>query len=213
MAAAILTFFTIVSAFLAIRAKYRGPAVRVYVFKPLATVLIWTIAAVSDPSVSTPYQRLVLSGLLFSLAGDVFLMLPQDRFLAGLVSFLIAHLFYIAAFTSGPRTGPTGWIVVPVVCVGAVLGFLLVPHAGRMKIPVFLYTMIILIMLWRAWERWHSTGRTGALLAAAGSVLFVLSDSLLAWNRFRHPFKSVEAIKLSAYFTAQWLIAMSVVDA
>jgi len=70
--------------------------------------------------------------------------------------------------------------------------------------------IVILVMLWRAWERFQAVGLTSALLAAVGAALFVFSDSLLAWNRFRGPFRSAEAVKLGAYFAAQWLIACSV---
>src|SRR5512136_1237152 len=94
----IITLLIFISAFFTIRAKYSGPAWCVYVFKPLTTILIILTACMADVSFSLPYQRFILSGLLFSLAGDVFLMLPEDRFIPGLVSFLIAHVFYITAF-------------------------------------------------------------------------------------------------------------------
>jgi len=65
-------------------------------------------------------------------------------------------------------------------------------------------------MVWQAWERWNSIGGRYALSAAVGAVLFLASDSLLAWNKFRKPVKSAEVWKLSTYFLAQWMIAMSV---
>jgi uncharacterized membrane protein YhhN len=205
-----LTFLAIVSAFLTIIAKYNGPPARVYVFKPLTMILILLTACTSDASLSTPYQRLILLGLLFSLAGDVFLMLPKDRFIFGLFSFLIAHVFYIGAFTGGEGLNCTVWIIGSVLLIGIVLTVLLLPYTAKMKLPVLFYMSVILVMAWRAWERFHANGRTNTLLAAAGASLFVFSDFLLAWNRFRHPFRSAEAIKLSAYFAAQWLIAASV---
>ena len=205
-----LTSLTALSAFLAIHAKYNGPPARVYVFKPLTTVLILLTACMADASLSSPYQRLILLGLLFSLAGDVFLMLPKDRFLFGLVSFLIAHVIYIGAFTSGSGLSCTVWIIGIVLAIGIIMAVLLLPYTGRMKLPVLFYMFIILVMAWQAWERFHANGRTNSLLAAAGATLFVLSDSLLAWNRFRRPFRSAEAIKLVAYFAAQWLIAISI---
>jgi uncharacterized membrane protein YhhN len=205
-----LAFLAIISAFLTIRAKYNGPPVRVYVFKPLTMILILLAACKADASLSSQYQRLILLGLLFSLAGDVFLMLPKDRFIFGLVSFLIAHLFYIGAFTSGEGLSVTPWIIGIVVLVGIILAALLLPGTEKMKLPVFFYMVVILFMAWRAWERFHAIGRANSLLAAAGASLFVFSDFLLAWNRFRRPFRSAEAVKLSAYFTAQWLIAISI---
>jgi uncharacterized membrane protein YhhN len=205
-----LTFLVICSAFLSINAKYNGPPSRVYVFKPLTTILILLIACMADASLSTSYQRLILLGLLFSLAGDVFLMLPKDRFIFGLVSFLIAHVFYIGAFTYEAGLSFTVWITGIILLIGILLAALVLPYAGRMKLPVLFYMVIILFMAWRAWEWFHSNGRTNSMPAAAGASLFVLSDFLLAWNRFRRPFRSAEAVKLSAYFAAQWLIAISV---
>jgi uncharacterized membrane protein YhhN len=206
----VLAWLAVLSAFLAIRARVGGPPVRVYIFKPLTTILILLTACMADVSLSSAYQRLILFGLLFSLAGDVFLMLPGDRFIFGLVSFLIAHVFYIGAFSGGPGPGFTAWIIATVILIGSVPAALLLPYAGRMKLPVLVYMIVILVMLWRAWERFQGIGGTSALLAAAGAALFVFSDSLLAWNRFRRPFKSAEAVKLGAYFAAQWLIALSV---
>ncbi len=76
--------------------------------------------------------------------------------------------------------------------------------------PVVVYMVVILVMAWQAWERWHQTGQSAALLAFLGAVLFLISDSALAVNRFRGGYKSAQALTLSTYFAAQWLIARSV---
>src|SRR5213080_3500470 len=74
-----------------LRAEYRGPQRQVFVFKLLA------IAAFAP---HTRYDTAILIGLVFSLAGDVFLMLPRARFVAGLTSFLAAHIAYLFAFAA-----------------------------------------------------------------------------------------------------------------
>ena len=79
--------------------EYRGPRALVYAAKPLATLLILALAALAPPGADPWVARWIVAGLVFSLAGDVLLMLPSDRFAAGLASFLVAHLCYIAAFT------------------------------------------------------------------------------------------------------------------
>ena len=65
-------------------------------------------------------------------------------------------------------------------------------------------------MGWRAYEGWVQTGQGAALLAFFGALLFIVSDSVLAINRFRGDFEIARALSLSTYFAAQWLIALSI---
>lgn len=201
-----------VSAALTIRGHYGGPnRILVYLFKPLTTLLLLAIALRPAAGTAGRYAGAVALGLLFSLAGDVFLMLPRDRFREGLASFLAAHVCYIAAFTAG-----TGFLThpFPAVAFGA-FGVLLlrlllpgVPH--RLRVPVVLYVAVILTMAVQATGRALRIQDASSLLAGAGAALFVASDALLAWDRFRAPFRASRAAVLSTYFLAQWLIALSV---
>mgnify|MGYP002683835671 CR=1 FL=1 len=95
---ALLSAAAALCAALTIAAKYRQSKRLEYVCKPLATASILLIALLAEDPLTVRYQALIVLGLAASLAGDVFLMLP-DRFLPGLLSFLVAHLFYVAAFT------------------------------------------------------------------------------------------------------------------
>lgn len=200
-----LTILAAVSAALNIFAEYRGTRRNVYIFKPLTVSLIIAIALQSQPSV---YKYMIVAGLLFSLAGDIFLMLPRDRFIAGLISFLIAHLIYIAAFTiDGAQASLL--TALPLLLYGGVMLWLLFPHLGKMKVPVIVYMLVILLMAWQATNRWINTNVMGSPLAFAGACLFAASDSFLALNRFRRAFKSAQFLILTTYFAAQWLIALS----
>ncbi len=80
-----------------------------------------------------------------------------------------------------------------------------------MKIPIIIYIIVIMIMVWMAIGRYHSLPTLGTSLAAIGAVLFMISDATLALNKFRKPFFSAELIVLATYFTAQWLLAVSVI--
>jgi uncharacterized membrane protein YhhN len=180
----------------------------VYVFKPLTTLLIIALAW-HQHGAPPLYRTLVMAGLVFSLFGDVFLMLPRDRFVAGLVSFLIAHLLYIAAFAQG-EFRLTIWLLVPFIIYAAILLRILLPHVPRaLKVPVIVYAAALLVMAWLAAER-GAAGVPGGLLAAIGGVLFVASDSALALNRFARPFRAADALVLATYFAAQTLIALSI---
>ncbi|HLM69071.1 MAG TPA: lysoplasmalogenase [Longimicrobium sp.] len=208
--ALLLTAAIALSAVLTIAADHRGARRMVYVFKPLTTVLTLALAATARDPVSGGYQALVCAGLLFSLAGDVFLMLPRDRFVAGLASFLVAHGFYVAAFAPWPPAfrAPAALLVMAVM--GAGLLRALWKDLGRLRLPVAVYAAALLGMAWQAAERWTALGTPPALLAAAGAALFVVSDSALAWQRFRRRYRYGQVIVLATYFAAQWLIAISV---
>jgi uncharacterized membrane protein YhhN len=206
----ILSLLVLASALLTIRAEYKGARRQVYVFKPLTVVLVILIALQTKSAVTSPlYKQLVVAGLVCSLAGDVFLMLPRERFVAGLVCFLAAHVCYIAAFTAGGGRTFSLWGAGVLALYGALMLRLLWPRLGRLKAPVTVYVATILLMAWQALNRWMMVGDGGSASALAGALLFFASDSALAWNRFRAEFKSAQGFVLGTYFAAQSLIALS----
>jgi uncharacterized membrane protein YhhN len=205
-----LTALAALSGALHVRAEYRGPRTRVYVFKPLTIVCVLALALTVAEPVSAPYRLAIAAGLVCSLAGDVFLMLPGDRFLPGVASFLLAHLAYLAAFTRDAAFGAFRLLLVPYALVGAVMLLLLWRRLGAMRLPVLVYLVVIVVMAWQAASRAVQLGSNGALLAAAGAALFVASDASLALNRFRRPFRAAQALILTTYYAAQLLIAWSV---
>ncbi len=205
----ILSASGFLSAVLCIRGKYADSALQVYVFKPLTTILIIAVGLLGTLVNPSSYAILVLSSFVFALAGDVFLMLPKDRFIAGLISFLVAHLILVVAFVVR-GVGFTWWLVLLAFLPGIVMYCVLLPHLGRMKAPVFVYVSVISAMVWMAWEGLLQLGGYGPGLAASGAVLFLFSDAILAWNRFRKKFRSAETIILSTYYLSLFLIALSV---
>ena len=198
-----------ISAFLAIRAEYFGPRIKVYLFKPLTVLFIILIALQEKNAVSQAYRVAIIAGLLFSLAGDIFLMLPRDRFLQGLVSFLIAHICYIAAFITEGNRAFSILSLLPFLVYGGLMMHALWPHLGKMRVAVVVYMLVILLMGWQAASRFLVTNQEGSLLAFTGALFFIASDSILALNRFKTGFRSAQAFILSTYFIAQWLIALS----
>lgn len=197
-----LTVGAALSTALAIRANYLGPRWLFYLCKPLATTLILLLALMAPAPADPRYQIAIGFGLGFSLLGDVWLMLPSDRFVAGLVSFLLAHICYGAAFvTRGWQTLSPVWLI-PFALYGVGIVQVLSPRLGRLRLAVSLYLGVILIMAWLA---------TGAhALAAVGAALFVISDSVLAFEKFVRAWGPGRWVVLSTYWAAQWLIAVSV---
>lgn len=204
------------SGLITIAAKLRAPDSNKrleYIFKPLTMIWVILIVLLADTPFSTTYQLIILLGLLASLGGDICLMLPDERwFLPGLVSFLLAHIAYIVAFTLESEATAPIWYIVPFVLYGALFVRWLWGDLGELRAPVLVYVCAILIMAWQAANRWVEVRNTAAFLAMIGAYLFVMSDSVLAVERFRGSWRSAPFWVLSTYFTAQWLIALSVVS-
>ncbi len=197
-----------VSAVLCIRGKYSHTQSRIFVFKPLTTVLLIALA-LTGGAIRSNYGSLVVVAMVFSLFGDIFLMLPKDRFLQGLLNFLVAHVLLIFAFTlDWPGVTWGLFLAVAVAALGMYLA--LASHLGRMKAPVTVYISVIGVMVWVGCERWLGTGSVSGLLAGTGAILFMFSDSVLGLNRFRASFRSADLIVLSSYWVSLWLIALSV---
>lgn len=205
----ILTILAIISAIIHIWAEYQGPAIQIYIFKPLTMVFIILIALLAKTPPSSRYKYAIIAGLLVSLVGDIFLMLPMDLFIAGLISFLITQLIYTYAFRSGrPLRFKFLAMLFFVIC-GVLIYVILFPGLNGMAVPVAAYVVVILMMAWQAWDQWEQMRARWALLAFIGALLFMISDSVLAFNRFGEPFAAARVLTLSTYYSAQWMISNS----
>ena len=208
MGIAILSICTLVAAIMAIVGAYRTDRTLHYICKPLATVFIIGIAATACLQGCTAYGWLILAGLVCGLAGDIFIMFHKRCFFAGLISFLIGNLLYIAAFATGIAV-TASWPVVPALAFGIIVYGLLHAHLGTMRVPVIAYIVVILAMAAVALERLLALQTTGSLLATTGVAFFLVTDTTLALDRYRQSFRSAQLIILSTYWIAQWLIALS----
>lgn len=180
------------------------------VFKPL--VMVFAIALVNaraqaEPSGSGFYLNLSIA-LGLSMLGDIALMFP-GYFIPGLVAFLLAHVAYIRLFKQGVPWFPSKRALAATLMVGvAMYAFLwsggLPPE---MRIPVAAYVVVIALMAAQAFGRASSMGDRASKWVALGSASFMLSDSLLATNRFVSPLPLSQLWVLSTYYVAQILIA------
>ncbi|MHC3824354.1 lysoplasmalogenase [Pseudomonas sp. G3-19] len=156
------------------------------------------------------YRRWISLGLIFSVLGDVLLAWPGDLFVFGLGAFLVAHLAYLKAYLSDCKR----LALLPLVLalgVGAVLlGILISSGLGPLLVPVLVYGTAISAMLWRALARLGTdVPKRSELLAAAGALAFVFSDSVIGIDRFVAPFLAAPYVIILSYWLGQWGIAAS----
>jgi uncharacterized membrane protein YhhN len=144
------------------------------------------------------FHRLIMIGLFFSWLGDVILQLADDTltlqvspdllFVGGLGSFLITQLIYLIAFSlpGGKNSVFTSRIyqTLLVVMYGCIILYFLYRSLGDMRVPVIGYTVIILLMLLAALNRYCKVNGLSYILVVIGAILFVISDSLIAINKF-----------------------------
>lgn len=177
-----------------------------FVFKPLTTLMI-IVHAWSRGRDEPQLRRWVIGGLLLSLVGDVALLWPKEGFLPGLVSFLLAHLCYLVAFTRRGRLAARGGPFLAYAAVAAVVLAWLWPGVpAALRLPVLLYVLALASMAAQAAVLWRQGSPRGGVLAVGGA-LFLLSDALLATNRFAAPLPLSNLWILSSYWAAQWCIA------
>lgn len=180
-----------------------------WICKPLTTLLIaWTVWRTS--SALPRYRGWLLAGLLLSTLGDVVLMLPADAFVPGLASFLIAHVAYLLALRQRGGWFAAAWpFVVYALVAGGVLSQLWPGLPEALRLPVVVYVAVLAAMAAQALAVWWRHRDAASASAAWGGACFVLSDALLAWDRFLTPFAAAPAAVLASYWLAQWGLARS----
>ncbi|MET0349937.1 MAG: lysoplasmalogenase [Rhizobacter sp.] len=210
--ALMMPFAVAASALLAIAAApwALGLSWLAFVFKPLTTVLLIG-HALSRGDGPPGMRRWLLAGLVASLAGDVALLWPRQGFVPGLLSFLVAHLCYLVAFTRDApllRATPAAFAAYAVVA-GALLAVLWPGVPGPLRVPVLAYVVCLAAMAAQAAARAVRLRQPLATRAAVGGALFVCSDALLAFDRFSAPLPAASLLVLATYWAAQWCIASS----
>ncbi len=204
------------SAFLAIAAVLavadwvaivRGDHRLEYVAKPGATLALAACAATLDAA-HTDTQVLFVIALLASTAGDVFLMLPGDRFVPGLGSFLVAQVLYTVGFLLAGGDGVDyviGAVVVGIVVVPLAVRFVTAVRAasrGALVVPIVAYMGAISVMLVTAIG-------SGNPYAIVGALLFTASDALIAETRFVKQRPGAGLAIMVTYYLAQAGLVLS----
>jgi uncharacterized membrane protein YhhN len=182
------------------------------IFKPLIIPVLIGHFASQVKNITAGLAKWIVLALLFSLGGDVLLMFQSQQdifFLLGLSSFLIAHIFYIIFFhkvrvQEQVKSNVAFLAIVLVYYVGLIT--LLSPHLGDMKLPVRIYGIIISFMFMLAMHMLFIKNKQAGKWMMIGALLFVISDSVLAINKFYQSFELAGAIIMLTYGLAQLFI-------
>ncbi len=197
--------------FLILTARWLMPNPRemVYLLKPLVILLMIGLTLSSTGSIPR-YRTLIAAGLLCSLVGDVFLMLPANLFLPGLTAFFCAHIFFLTAFTIKCGIMQNKSLLLMLLPAALIMPLFWPGVPSDLRVPVILYLLIITAMTMQAAGRALLLRNKSGWLAMFGALLFFCSDALLAINRFGVKLPESGLWVLGAYYPAQWLIASSV---
>lgn len=175
---------------------------------------LFVLTPLLQPRPVPAYFNYLFIGLIFCLAGDVSLALPQKKaFMAGLVAFLLGHVLYIFSFSSlvpiSDWSSPGAFILV---VISAIIFFWLRRHLKSMLIPVLIYILVITIMVIGAVAVfWKSSFQvSGRTLILVGALCFYISDIFVARHRFiKEEFRN-RLFGLPLYYTGQFMLAFSV---
>ena len=206
----IIVFIVILLAdLIAVQLNYK---IAEWVFKPLIVIWLLSYFILQTRHEKSDLKKWIIIALLFSWLGDVLLMLQGDNsifFLLGLSAFLLAHIFYILFFhfvRIRENVKSRWYLLLLVVIYYALLISILSPWLGEMKLPVRIYGIVISFMFMLAMHMLFIKNNRAGLLMMAGALLFVISDSVLAINKFYHPFEMADVVVMTTYGFAQLLI-------
>lgn len=184
-----------------------------FLAKALIIPVLMILFFVNFNGLSNRLHLFMFAALLFSWAGDIILEFATKNeifFIIGLACFLIAHLMYLFVFlkTPGKKSilSKRVYLLIPVLIYGLGLVAYLYADLAEMRVPVIIYAAVILSMLSGAINRKHKVNNASFYMVLTGAVLFVISDSAIAVNKFSHHFVSSGIVIMSTYITAQYFI-------
>jgi uncharacterized membrane protein YhhN len=167
-----------------------------YLAKP-ATLGFLLLYAALGPQASW----LLIAALTLCLLGDVYLMLPDELFPAGLAAFLVGHLAYVADFDATPLARLIWFIIVVAASIPLALRIIRKVPQPPLRIAVGAYMAAISLMV-------GSAIASGSMIATAGALFFFASDAMIALNRFVSPFASARVAIIVTYHIGQLLLVI-----
>lgn len=188
-----------------------------YLFKPLIMVWIGGYFLFNSRNIDSTVVKFATGAFVFSWIGDILLMftnMGQLFFMLGLGSFLVAQVFYIFLFLqtinlSGkkPFLKKSPFWLIAYMAYGLIFYIVLYNHLeGVLTIAVLLYMVAIMAMSATALNRFGNGHPVSFSLVFTGSILFIVSDSMIAINKFMAPIPYEGLLIMSTYICAQFLI-------
>jgi uncharacterized membrane protein YhhN len=189
-----------------------------FIVKPLLIPALLLLLFYTRSTV--PGKNLLLIGLFFSWMGDVFLLFEYKNalfFIFGLASFLTTHIFYIIYFlrirsANDSLLKKQPIFIALVLAYGITLVWQLYPHLGDLKLPVMVYAAVICTMLLCSLHIFLKVNKKAAGYYFSGAAAFVVSDSLLAINKFYQPFAFAGVFIMLTYCAAQYFIVRGFIE-
>ena len=166
-----------------------------------------------------PSKKILLIALTLSWIGDIILLFADKGelyFIGGLIAFLFSHIFYILLFNKQlkiylKKSKITYWIGITLIIIYLIgMMAILMPNLGELLIPVFVYAMTISIMLLFALKGFLNWQKPANSYILIGAIIFVASDTILAFNKFYTAIQYSSFLIMATYLTAQYLIVIGI---
>lgn len=185
-----------------------------YIAKPAIVISLVFLFIKTSEGISKSIKRITLLALGFSVLGDILLMFVDQSphfFTVGLVAFLLAHIMYILVFLihRNKQKSIVGFVILLLVYASG-LFYLLKDGLGEMLVPVIIYMIVILSMATTAFVRKGIVNSNSYNLVFIGAIFFMISDSILALNKFYQPIPFSNISIMLTYALAQYLIVLGI---
>ena len=185
-----------------------------FVSKPLLMLILLAYFVSNSRKMALLLKYPIIFALAFSWLGDVLLLIDKHTktfFVYGLTAFLVAHLCYIFYFLkirrlNNPGKAPNALLFLPIAGYSLSLLGVIAPNVKHMILPVAIYALVISVMLAASFSAFDLGKQNFGKISVAGTLLFIVSDSILAINRFAAPFELAPVFVMTTYALAQLLI-------
>lgn len=212
----VFQFLFVLNALLQLLGLWYALPLLVFITKPLIVLILLAMLWYSS-RLEGKFKKRIFIGLIFALWGDMLLMyqhLDTWFFIAGLICFFINHIYYIRAFTLDHKSNPSArnpyfvFVLIALAIIGGGFFFYVQPHLGAMRFPVLMYTIIITMMAITAQNRLNKVNGSSYMYILLGALCFVLSDAILAYNKFVSTVEYASIAIMLSYIIAQYCITL-----